>query len=110
MASIEPGDGAVENGTFERLDAVASGLVRTPGARPVVGLVSGPLGWGARLASGRGQGLPIDPVEAIDAASDLAADRIRHWPAAGCSASPWSNSVHKTCSWTPSSRPSSMRP
>ena len=79
---IEPGDRAVENGAFERLDAVASGLVHTPGAGPVLGLVSGPLAWGARQASGHGRGRPIDPVEAIDIASDLAADRIR--ALAGC--------------------------
>ena len=56
--------------------------MRTPGARPVVGLVSGPLGWGARQVSDQGRGLPIEPVEAIDVASDLAADRIR--ALAGC--------------------------
>ncbi len=81
-APIEPGDNAVENGAFERLDSVTSGLVCTPGAPPVLGLVSGPLAWGARQASGHGRGLPIDPVEAIDAASDLAAGRIR--ALAGC--------------------------
>ncbi len=82
VGPVEPGDGAVEDDAFGRLDAVATGLVRTPGAEPVMGLVSGPLGWGARQASGTGRGLPIDPVEAIDAASDLAADRIR--ALAGC--------------------------
>ena len=69
---------------FERLDAATSGLVGTPDALPTLGLVSGPLWWGARLAAGHGQGrgLPVDPVEAIDAASDLAAERIR--ALAGC--------------------------
>ena len=72
------------DGAFECLDAVASGLVGTPGALPTLGLVSGPLWWGARLAAGNGRGrdLPVDPVEAVDAASDLAADRIR--ALAGC--------------------------
>ena len=67
------------DGVFERLDAVTSGLVGTPGALPTLGLVSGPLWWGARLVAGHGRGrdLPVDPVEAVDAASDLAADRIR---------------------------------
>ena len=69
---------------FERLDAVTSGLVGTPGAPPTLGLVSGPLGWGTRLDAGhgRGRGRPVDPVEAVDAASDLAAERIR--ALAGC--------------------------
>ena len=72
------------DGVFERLDAVTSGLVGTPGAPSVLGLVSGPLSWGARLAAGNGRNrdLPVDPVEAVDAASDLAADRIR--ALAGC--------------------------
>ena len=82
MAPIEPGEGAIRDDTLARLDAAASGLARTPGAGPVLGLVSGPLGWGARQASDHSPGLPIDPVEAIDAASDLAADRIR--VLAGC--------------------------
>lgn len=69
-------------GTFERLDAVTSGLVGTPGAPSTLGLVSGPLWWGTRLAFGYGRSLPIDPVEAVDAASDLAAERIR--ALAGC--------------------------
>ena len=73
--------------TLECLDAVASGLAGTPGAPSTLGLVSGPLWWGTRLASGHGRspGLPVDPVdpvEAVDAASDLAADRIR--ALAGC--------------------------
>ena len=69
---------------FERLDAVTSGLVGTPDALPTLGLVSGPLWWGARLAAGHGQGcgLPVDPLEAVDAASDLATERIR--ALAGC--------------------------
>ena len=69
---------------FERLDAVTSALVGTPGAPSVLGLVSGPLSWGARLAAGNGRNrdLPVDPLEAVDAASDLAADRIR--ALAGC--------------------------
>ena len=64
---------------FERLEAVTSGLVGTPGALPTLGLVSGPLWWGTRLVAGNGRnrGLPVDPVEAVDAASDLATERIR---------------------------------
>lgn len=52
-------------------DAVAAGLARMPGAPPVLGLVSGPLTWGMRIRS--------RPVleDAVDAASDLAAGRIR---------------------------------
>ena len=77
------GQGPVD-GAFECLDAVASGLVGTPGAPSALGLVSGPLWWGARLAAGNGRGRDqsVDPLEAVDAASDLAAERIR--ALAGC--------------------------
>ena len=75
-------DDAGADDAIEGPDAVASGLVLTPGAPPVLGLVSGPLCWGTRQAPGAGRGMPIDPVEAIDAASDLAAGRIR--ALAGC--------------------------
>lgn len=52
-------------------DAVAAGLARVPGAPPVVGLVSGPLTWGNRVRSG------VLLEDAVDAASDLAAARVR---------------------------------
>lgn len=57
-------------------DAVAAGLARVPAAAPVLGLVSGPLTWSIRAASG-----PALP-DAVDAASDLAAARVR--ALAGC--------------------------
>ena len=57
-------------------DAVAAGLVRVPGAPPVVALVSGPLTWSIRVRSGA----PLEDV--VDAASDLASARIR--ALAGC--------------------------
>ena len=58
-------------------DAVAAGLVRVPGAPPVVGLVSGPLTWSLRVRSGA----PLQ--DAVDAASDLASARIRALAACG---------------------------
>ena len=57
-------------------DAVAAGLARVPGAPPVMGLVSGPLTWSSRVASGAAL------EDAVDAASDLASARIR--ALAGC--------------------------
>lgn len=52
-------------------DSVAAGLARVPGAPPVLGLVSGPLTWGTRIRSGPAL------EDAVDAASDLAAGRVR---------------------------------
>ena len=63
--------------SLERRDEVAEGLARTPGAPPVLGLVSGPLGWSARLVARSAPGMDIDPDDAVEAASDLAATRIR---------------------------------
>ena len=79
-----PAGEAVVDDVFERLNEVAAGLARTPGAPPVLGVVSGPLGWGSRhaTATGTGTGLALDPVEAVDAAADVAADRLR--ALAGC--------------------------
>ena len=60
---------------LDQLDAVAAGLAGTPAALPVLGAVSGPVAWGARIGG--------DPEEALDAASDLAAARIRAMHACG---------------------------
>lgn len=57
------------------LDAVAVGLVGTPGGLGVLGAVSGPAAWAARVEG--------DPDEALDAASDLAAARVRSLGACG---------------------------
>lgn len=57
------------------LDAVAVGLVGTPGGLGVLGAVSGPAVWAARVGG--------DPDEALDAASDLAAARVRSLGACG---------------------------
>ena len=79
LASAGAAQEAADDDTFERLDEVAAGLAATPGAPPVLGVVSGPLGWGSRLAAATpaAAGAAADPVEAIDAAADLAADRLR---------------------------------
>lgn len=60
-----------KSGTDFRGDSVAAGLARVPGAPPVLGLVSGPLTWGMRIRSGPAL------EDAVDAASDLAAGRVR---------------------------------
>lgn len=60
---------------LEDLDAVASGLTGTPGALPVLGAVSGPTVWAARVGG--------DPDETLDDASDLAAARVRSLGACG---------------------------
>ncbi len=52
-------------------DAVAAALARMPGAPGVMGLVSGPLTWSLRAGSSAA------PEDAVDAASDLACDRLR---------------------------------
>ena len=60
-----------KSGTDFGGDSVAAGLARVPGAPPVLGLVSGPLTWGMRIGSGPAL------EDAVDAASDLAAGRVR---------------------------------
>ena len=60
-----------KSGTDLGGDSVAAGLARVPGALPVLGLVSGPLTWGMRIRSGPAL------EDAVDAASDLAAGRVR---------------------------------
>ncbi len=60
---------------LDQLDAAAAGLAGTPAALPVLGAVSGPVAWGARIGG--------DPEESLDAASDLAAARIRAMHACG---------------------------
>lgn len=60
---------------LEDLDAVAAGLTGTPGALPVLGAVSGPAAWSARVDG--------DPEEGLDTASDLAAARVRVLGACG---------------------------
>jgi hypothetical protein len=68
-AGVEPG--------FGPLDAVAAGLADSPSAPPVLGLVSGPLAWIARLAAGaEGRLEGPDAADALDAASDLATARV----------------------------------
>lgn len=61
--------------SLEDLDAMAAGLTGTPGALGVLGAVSGPAAWSARVEG--------DPEEALDAASDLAAARVRALGACG---------------------------
>ena len=61
--------------TLDQLDAVAAGLTGTPGALPVLGAVSGPAAWSARVDG--------DPEEGLDTASDLAAARVRVLGACG---------------------------
>ncbi|MCE2513083.1 MAG: hypothetical protein J4F50_11160 [Acidimicrobiia bacterium] len=60
-------------GSFGPLDDVAAGLARTPAAPPVVGVVSGPLGWSVRHAASPGRAAGVAVAGALDAASDLAA-------------------------------------
>lgn len=60
---------------LEDMDAVVAGLTGTPGVLPVLGAVSGPAAWSARVEG--------DPDEAFDAASDLAAARVRSLGACG---------------------------
>lgn len=60
---------------LEDLDAVSVGLVGIPGGLGVLGAVSGPATWAARVEG--------DPDEALDAASDLAAARVRSLGACG---------------------------
>lgn len=54
---------------LEDLDAVSAGLAGIPGGPGVLGAVPGPAAWAARVGG--------DPDEALDAASDLAAARVR---------------------------------
>lgn len=61
--------------TLGQFDAVAAGLTGTPGALPVLGAVSGPAAWNARVDD--------DPEEGLDTASDLAAARVRSLGACG---------------------------
>ena len=61
--------------SLEDLDAMAAGLTDTPGALGVLGAVSGPVAWSARVGG--------DSDEALDAASDLAAARVRALGACG---------------------------
>ena len=88
-ASVDDPSGETASAdSFKKLDAVVAALARTPGAPAVLGVVSGPLGWGGRVAAATragasaGAGAIVDPVEAIDAAADVAADRLR--ALAGC--------------------------
>ena len=77
-AGVEPG--------FGPLDAVAAGLASSPSAPPVLGLVSGPLAWTARLAAGaEGRLDGPDAADALDAASDLATARVDALVASGVS-------------------------
>ena len=55
---------------LREVDTVTEWLVRSPGGRPVVGVVSGPV-W-----LGRDTGAD-DPQDALDAASDFVAERVR---------------------------------
>ena len=67
--------GAASVPSLDDLDAVATGLAGTPGALAVLGAVSGPAAWSARVGG--------DSGEAIDDASDLAAARVRALGACG---------------------------
>ena len=60
---------------LEDLDAVAAGLAGIPSGLGVLGAVSGPAAWAARVGG--------DPDEALDDASDLAAARVRSLRACG---------------------------
>jgi len=55
---------------LRELDTVTGWLANSPGGRPVVGLVSGPLWLGAEAAGD-------DAQAALDVASDFVADRVR---------------------------------
>lgn len=61
--------------SLDQLDAVTAGLTGTPGGLGVLGPVSGPAAWSARAGG--------DPEEGLDAASDLAAARVRVLGACG---------------------------
>lgn len=61
--------------SLDQLDAVTAGLTGTPGGLGVLGAVSGPAAWSARVEG--------DPEEGLDAASDLAAARVRALGACG---------------------------
>ena len=67
--------GAASVPSLDDLDAVATGLAQTPGALAVLGAVSGPAAWSARVGG--------DSGEALDDASDLAAARVRALGACG---------------------------
>jgi hypothetical protein len=62
-------------------DEVAAGLDRTPGARPVLGIIEGPVS--VSFAAGRGGGRADDVQDLLDDASDWAADRLRALSACG---------------------------
>jgi len=57
-------------GRLRQLDTVTGWLANSPGGRPVVGLVSGPVWLGAEAAGD-------DAQAALDVASDFVADRFR---------------------------------
>lgn len=73
--AAEMGVGPGSAPALEDMDAVVAGLTGTPGALPVLGAVSGPAAWSARVGG--------DPDEVLDAASDLAAARVRSLGACG---------------------------
>lgn len=73
--AAEMGVGSGLAPTVGQPDAVVAGLTGTPGALPVLGAVSGPAAWSARVEG--------DPDEALDAASDLAAAQVRALGACG---------------------------
>lgn len=80
LADLDAGAGgpACTSGSapsLEDLDAVVAGLTGTPGALGVLGAVSGPAAWSTRVGG--------DPEEGLDAASDLAAARVRALGACG---------------------------
>ena len=72
---LEPGPVSTPGPGLADLDAAAAALTGTPGVLPVLGAVSGPAAWSARVGG--------DPDEAFDAASDLAAARVRSLGACG---------------------------
>lgn len=72
---LEPGPVSPPGPGLADLDAAAAGLTGTPGVLPVLGAVSGPATWAARVGG--------DPDEVLDAASDLAAARVRSLRACG---------------------------
>lgn len=73
--AAEMGVGSGLAPTVGQPDAMVAGLTGTPGALPVLGAVSGPAAWSARVEG--------DPDEVLDAASDLAAARVRALGACG---------------------------
>lgn len=62
-------------------DTVTAGLVRTPGALPVLGMVTGP--GSAGLAAGEVGGSPDRVQDHLDDASDTAVERLRALSACG---------------------------